>query len=60
MGEPGNVSMSWRQLFIRNTAVYLLVAALILGFAFPVTVAGTLSQVRYLANVAPWLHYDAS
>jgi hypothetical protein len=52
-----NVSTTWWQLFIRGVVIYLLVAALIIGFAFPVTVAGTLSQIRYLASVAPWLNW---
>jgi hypothetical protein len=52
-----NVSIGWWQQSVRTAIVYLLVAALTLGFALPVTVAGSLSQIRYLASVAPWLHW---
>jgi hypothetical protein len=52
-----NVSISWWQQCIRRAAVYLLVAVLTLGFAFPVTIIGTLSQIKYLANVVSWLHW---
>ena len=48
-----NVSISWWQQFIRMVIAYLLVAALTLGFAIPVTAAGSLSQIMYLANIAP-------
>jgi hypothetical protein len=52
-----NVSISWWQQFIRAMVTYLVVAGLTLGFAIPVTVAGSLSQIKYLANIAPWLHW---
>jgi hypothetical protein len=52
-----NVSISWWQQFARTYAVYLLVTALTLGFALPVSVAGSVSQIRYLTSVAPWLHW---
>jgi len=52
-----NVSNSWWQQLIRTMGTYLLVAALTLGFAIPVTVAGSLSQVKYLANATTWLHW---
>lgn len=52
-----NVSIGWWQQSVRTAIVYLLVATLTLGFALPVTVAGSLSQIRYLASVAPWLHW---
>lgn len=52
-----NISTTWWQLGVRTAVVYGLVGALICGFALPVAAAGTLSQVRYLANVAPWMHW---
>ena len=52
-----NVSISWWQQFARTSAVYLFVTALTLGFALPVSVAGSVSQIRYLTSVAPWLHW---
>lgn len=50
-----NVSMSWWQQFTRTAIMYFLVASLTLGFALPVAIIGSISQVRYLANVVPWL-----
>lgn len=52
-----NVSISWWQHYLWTTATYLLVAALILGFAFPVTLIGSLSQIKYLATLVPWLEW---
>ncbi|PVH75949.1 DUF221-domain-containing protein [Cadophora sp. DSE1049] len=52
-----NVSNSWWQQFIRTAIVYLLVGTVTLGFAFPITIIGSLSQISYLANVAPWLQW---
>ncbi|RDL31558.1 Uncharacterized protein BP5553_09767 [Venustampulla echinocandica] len=50
-----HVSISWWRQCIRTAVVYLLVTALILGFAVPVTIIGSLSQIKYLTNVVPWL-----
>lgn len=50
-----NVSISWWHQCIRTSFVYFLVALLTLGFAFPVTIIGSLSQIKYLVNVLPWL-----
>lgn len=52
-----NVSMSWWQQFTRTAIVYFLVATLTLGFALPVAIIGSISQVGYLANVVPWLSW---
>ncbi|KFY32477.1 hypothetical protein V493_00157 [Pseudogymnoascus sp. VKM F-4281 (FW-2241)] len=52
-----NVSMSWWQQFTRTAIVYFLVTSLILGFALPVAIAGSISQVGYLANVVPGLSW---
>jgi hypothetical protein len=48
-----NVSTGWRGQFIRSIVVYFLVFALILAFGIPVSVAGTLSQISYLASAIP-------
>jgi hypothetical protein len=50
-----NVSISWWQQLIRTALVYSLVAAFTLGFALPVAITGSLSQIGYLAYVVPWL-----
>lgn len=52
-----NVPTSWWQQFIRTATVFLLVATLTIGFAFPIIIIGSLSQISYLANVAPWLQW---
>lgn len=52
-----NVMISWWQQCIQTVIVYLLSAVLTLGFAFPVTIIGSLSQIEYLANVRPWLKW---
>jgi hypothetical protein len=52
-----NLSVSWWEQSTRAAVAYPLVAVLTLGFSIPVTVAGTLSQIRYLAGAAPWLHW---
>ena len=52
-----NVSISWWQQCVRTTVVYLFVALLTLGFAFPVIIIGSLSQIRYLVNVVSWLRW---
>lgn len=52
-----HVSISWWQRCVRTAVVYLLVTGLILGFAVPVTVVGSLSQIKYLANAASWLKW---
>ena len=50
-----NVSIGWWEQFTRTTFVYAVALTLILGFGFPVTVAGSLSQISYLANIIPAL-----
>ncbi|CZT07019.1 uncharacterized protein RAG0_12606 [Rhynchosporium agropyri] len=52
-----NVSISWWQYCIRTSLVYFLVALLTLGFAFPVTIIGSISQIEYLVQVVPWLRW---
>lgn len=52
-----NVSISWWQQCIRTAIVYFFVALLTLGFAFPVTIIGSLSQIEYLVNVVSWLRW---
>ena len=50
-----NVSISWWQQIIQTAFVYSLAAALTLGFALPVAIAGSLSQIGYLTYVVPSL-----
>jgi hypothetical protein len=55
-----NAPMSWWQRCIRTAIVYLLAAVLTLGFAFPVAIIGSISQIEYLTNEVPWLQWIGS
>ena len=52
-----HVSISWWQQCIRTIMVYLFISGLTLGFAVPVTIIGSLSQIKYLSNVVSWLQW---
>lgn len=53
----GYVSISWWQLCIRTVVVNVLLAILTIGFALPVTIIGSISQINYLAGLASWLQW---
>ena len=50
-----NMSVKWWERYLRTAAVILVVVGLIIGWAFPVTFTGLLSQLKYLAGLEPWL-----
>lgn len=52
-----NMSVKWWEAYLRTAAVLILIAGLIIGWAFPVTFTGLLSQIQYLENYKPlaWL-----
>ena len=52
-----NMSLTWFERYIRTTLVWLLIVGLIIGWAFPVTFTGLLSQVDYLSNTFNWLRW---
>jgi hypothetical protein len=52
-----HVSISRWQQCIRTAVVYLLIAAVTFGFAVPVAIIGSLSQIKYLTNVVSWLQW---
>ena len=45
-----NMSIKWWEAYIRTAAVLILIVGLIIGWAFPVTFTGLLSQIQYLEN----------
>lgn len=45
-----NMSIKWWESYIRTTVVLILIVGLIIGWAFPVTFTGLLSQIQYLQN----------
>lgn len=52
-----NMSIKWWEPYIRIAVVCVLLFGLILGWAFPVTFTGLLSQVKYLAANYHWLRW---
>lgn len=45
-----NMSVKWWESYIRTAVVVMLIVGLIIGWAFPVTFTGLLSQIEYLEN----------
>lgn len=52
-----NMSIRWWEGYIRTAVVIAIVAGMIIGWAFPVTFTGLLSQVSYLTSTFPWLQW---
>lgn len=52
-----NMSIKWWEPYIRTGLVCVLLFGLILGWAFPVTFTGLLSQIKYLATSYHWLSW---
>ena len=52
-----NMSIKWWESYIRTGGVITLIIGLVIGWAFPVTFTGLLSQITYLANNYKWLHW---
>ncbi|KAI9750324.1 MAG: hypothetical protein M4579_006519 [Chaenotheca gracillima] len=50
-----NMSMKWWERYLRTGVVLIVVIALIVGWAIPVSFTGLLSQLGYLANTYSWL-----
>lgn len=50
-----NMSIKWWESYVRTGVVIILIGGLIIGWAFPVTFTGLLSQVDYLADTYRWL-----
>ena len=52
-----NMSIKWWESYLRTGGVLAIIAALVIGWAFPVTFTGLLSQVQYLSNNFKWLSW---
>lgn len=52
-----NMSIRWWEGYIRTAVVIAIAGGMIIGWAFPVTFTGLLSQVTYLKNTFPWLRW---
>ena len=52
-----NMSIKWWESYIRTGAVVTVIIGLVIGWAFPVTFTGLLSQISYLASNYKWLHW---
>lgn len=52
-----NMSIKWWEHYIRNALVFASFIGVIIGWAFPVTFTGLLSQIKYLASLYDWLHW---
>lgn len=50
-----NMSIKWWETYIRTGLVIIAICALVIGWAFPVTFTGLLSQVNYLTRTFKWL-----
>jgi len=53
----GNMSVRWWENYIRTGVVIAIVVGMIIGWAFPVTFTGLLSQVNYLKNTFHFLEW---
>ena len=52
-----SLSISWWDRYVRTLIAVIAVASLILAWAIPVVFTGLLSQITYLSNLVPWLHW---
>lgn len=52
-----NMSIKWWESYIRTAIVIALIIGLTIGWAFPVTFTGLLSQIQYLQATFKWLRW---
>ncbi len=52
-----NMSIKWWEAYMRTAAVVGIVVGMVIGWAFPVTFTGLLSQVSYLSRTFGWLDW---
>jgi len=50
-----NMSIKWWESYIRTGVVIVIIIGLVIGWAFPVTFTGLLSQINYLTTTFKWL-----
>lgn len=53
----GNMSIRWWERYLRTGIVITMFIGIIIGWAFPVTFTGLLSQVNYLTATFSWLRW---
>ena len=53
----GNMSIRWWERYLRTGVVVSMFIGIIIGWAFPVTFTGLLSQVNYLTTTFAWLRW---
>ena len=54
-----NMSMRWWESYVRPAIVLVIIAGLVIGWAFPVSFTAILSQIRPLTVTVKWLHWLA-
>ena len=52
-----NMSIRWWESYVRTGAVIVIIMGMVIGWAFPVTFTGLLSQLDYLALTFKWLEW---
>ena len=52
-----NMSIKWWESYLRTSVVVVVIIGLVIGWAFPVTFTGLLSQISYLADKFTWLKW---
>ncbi|KAK2740225.1 hypothetical protein FQN55_008951 [Onygenales sp. PD_40] len=52
-----NMSIKWWERYLRTFGVIVIVAAMVIGWAFPVAFTGLLSQLSYLEDNFSWLRW---
>ncbi|EXJ55521.1 hypothetical protein A1O7_08449 [Cladophialophora yegresii CBS 114405] len=52
-----NLGITWKTIAIRNIIALAIVTALIIFWSIPVAFVGSVSQITYLTEVAPWLSF---
>ena len=52
-----NMSIKWWESYLRTGAIIIVIIGLVIGWAFPVTFTGFLSQIDYLAQNYHWLRW---
>ncbi|KKZ68051.1 hypothetical protein EMCG_06262 [[Emmonsia] crescens] len=55
-----NMSIKWWERYLRTFGVFVIVSAMVIGWAFPVAFTGLLSQLAYLEGKFSWLRWISS
>ncbi|KAJ5238396.1 hypothetical protein N7468_003015 [Penicillium chermesinum] len=52
-----NMSIKWWERYVRTAGIFIVVAAMVVAWAFPVAFTGLLSQISYLEGAFSWLRW---